>query len=840
MTHLQWFWGSEAAPTALGWLARLLPGEDISSVSELAARFSGRDGWPLIGETVTDVLIDRTGGPVRPYDPATSASVVQVLESVREPGGAVDLSRLDDDAVAYCLPALANDPSAQTRAVASLTAAVRNGPGWHAAAIAARIGPYLTRTPSLSGPWSGHVETILQLREAPRTGEEELSRASGPRPSEAPGLLQETLRELVAGMPPAARPGPVPGRQPQRRRPQTAAGDNRRRSRWVDTGFTDPSTGSVVESDRTLRRGELYTFWFEITDRAPRALRDADRTAFPLLHGEEPGMRLTVRISSHPGEFEVPRDQDTGELVIGADQQVIVSRQPDGSAGGGLRLFFRIRTPRVASRNRLRCQLFHEGTLLQSREISVSVTDDDEDALFAQNTQVTYAGPAPDGRHRVAPGSLSIDADGRDRNVERLLLNGFGLHGSADTGAMDLALPATQQAALYQEMRDCLASVLYRKNPTIEDDAGTFHGTFPYAAGTPESWENDLVKLACVGQQNWGTVAGRVVAAYGDDLDGPLPAGFGEEGPIYRFTRLLQQPTVIELANTAEARQSIPAALFYDHPFDVTGKSVQLCATFRAAVDEGQDLAGTACFLGNCPNFSIESVLCPSGFWGFRHLLGVPRSATGSLGRGNPDLSEGVTTIWYRGRPGVVVGVAPEFGLGHPQRVTDLGSGQPPVLKTRRSFIEALKDRRSQPHLIYLFCHGGVISNRAKLRVGPSDEQFLIDGHDFQKLPDWSATRPLVFLNGCQTRAVEPQHTADFAEIFVQQKASGVIGTETVTYEELAAEFADAMLDRFVTRGQTVAEAVRGARLDLLARKNPLGLIYTAFAPPNLRMESEV
>ncbi len=124
--------------------------------------------------------------------------------------------------------------------------------------------------------------------------------------------------------------------------------------------------------------------------------------------------------------------------------------------------------------------------------------------------------------------------------------------------------------------------------------------------------------------------------------------------------------------------------------------------------------------------------------------------------------------------------------------------------------------------------------------MGPSDEQFLIDGHDFQKLPDWSATRPLVFLNGCQTRAVEPQHTADFAEIFVQQKASGVIGTETVTYEELAAEFADAMLDRFVTRGQTVAEAVRGARLDLLARKNPLGLIYTAFAPPNLRMESEV
>ncbi len=309
-------------------------------------------------------------------------------------------------------------------------------------------------------------------------------------------------------------------------------------------------------------------------------------------------MRLTVRISSHPGEFEVPRDQDTGELVIGADQQVIVSRQPDGSAGGGLRLFFRIRTPRVASRNRLRCQLFHEGTLLQSREISVSVTDDDEDALFAQNTQVTYAGPAPDGRHRVAPGSLSIDADGRDRNVERLLLNGFGLHGSADTGAMDLALPATQQAALYQEMRDCLASVLYRKNPTIEDDAGTFHGTFPYAAGTPESWENDLVKLACVGQQNWGTVAGRVVAAYGDDLDGPLPAGFGEEGPIYRFTRLLQQPTVIELANTAEARQSIPAALFYDHPFDVTGKSVQLCATFRAAVDEARIWPGQRVFSG--------------------------------------------------------------------------------------------------------------------------------------------------------------------------------------------------------------------------------------------------
>ena len=50
------------------------------------------------------------------------------------------------------------------------------------------------------------------------------------------------------------------------------------------------------------------------------------------------------------------------------------------------------------------------------------------------------------------------------------------------------------------------------------------------------------------------------------------------------------------------------------------------CPGFLAALAVGMGLEESACFRGQCPSRDDDSVVCPSGFWGFRHEIGVPLS----------------------------------------------------------------------------------------------------------------------------------------------------------------------------------------------------------------------
>ncbi|MEU8234457.1 hypothetical protein AB0C12_33125 [Actinoplanes sp. NPDC048967] len=831
------------APTMLGWLARHAGPGDLGTVGELAARFGGlrpAAGWPLIGEAVAEVMADRAGGRAAPYDPAHSLSVLRLLDPVRDADGRPDLDRLSDDAIAYCLPALLDRPEAHRRAVAAFVAAAHSGTGWYAAAIAARIAPFLPEVPETSGPWAAHLREILRSRHRPRTAEAELATAAGPLLVDA-GPVRETLRLLAAHVAaPPGRPGTREELLAQRRGdtppPRRLGPADTGPPRWVSTGFANPVTGAESHPDRGLRIATPYHFWFEITDRVHAASIERS-TALPTLPGERPGMRLHVVLVPLFGELEITPGQDTGELTIAENGRMVVSRQPDGSAPGGIRLAFPVRTPDTTGRHRVRCNLYAGGTLLQSRLVEAWVDAEPMDRPRALTARVDYVGPALDDRAPgpAAPAGLSILVGHHDGNAQRVSLAGFGLPGQAELVTVSLPVPADQLASLVAEARKALQWVLYEPAAEADDDE-TFHGTFRYDVRSPGTLLADLQVLATRGSELWGGIADG--AALQLSPTGLLPAAQSRrEPPLWRFSRMLQPPTVIEVANLAEARQTVPAALFYDHPYDRTAAK-SICATFQTALDQGTDLAGIPCFLGACPDYQRRDVICPSGFWGFRHYLGVPQSAANTLDETGADLSGGATTIRYRGRPDVVIGLATELGLDHPEQIRRLGAGLP-VQQSRRDLLDAFEDPDVEPHLIYLYCHGGVQGFRPTLRVGPRTEVNKIIGDDIRQVAYWPDSRPLVFLNGCRTSAVEPQHASAFVDVFVRAaQASGLIGTETITYERLAADFAEAMLPRFLSGRQTLAEAVRSARLMLLAQGNPLGLIYTPYAPPNLRMES--
>jgi hypothetical protein len=146
--------------------------------------------------------------------------------------------------------------------------------------------------------------------------------------------------------------------------------------------------------------------------------------------------------------------------------------------------------------------------------------------------------------------------------------------------------------------------------------------------------------------------------------------------------------------------------------------------------------------------------------------------------------------------------------------------------------------RGAHPHVVYLYCHGGVSNDVPFLVVG-HDDPVITPDNLFEDLYWGDGTRPLVFINGCHTTALEPESALEFVTAFVDNAAAaGVVGTEITIFEPLARAFAEDCLRRFLA-GTPIGESVRRTRLGLLKEGNPLGLVYIPFVTPGLRLSNQ-
>jgi CHAT domain-containing protein len=146
--------------------------------------------------------------------------------------------------------------------------------------------------------------------------------------------------------------------------------------------------------------------------------------------------------------------------------------------------------------------------------------------------------------------------------------------------------------------------------------------------------------------------------------------------------------------------------------------------------------------------------------------------------------------------------------------------------------------QQAQAHLVYFYCHGGVnASNIPFIQIGALTERGITRDNLRLKKIFWKEPRPLIFINGCHTTALEPESAFELVSGFVETAgAAGVIGTEITIFEPLATSFAESFLQAF-NQGVEVGEAVRIARLALLKQMNPLGLAYIPYAMANLHLE---
>jgi CHAT domain-containing protein len=609
---------------------------------------------------------------------------------------------------------------------------------------------------------------------------------------------------------------------------------------YVSDGFAQTDDGdSYIRPDTALVPGATYFYWFAI---APEALPGAITSGVNPAVQAPAGARLVVALFALADDGAVTANGTTGVLKLGADGRGVVERQPTelGTVQfyrGNLshRLFFPIRAPTLPGTLRLRSSVFYGGTLLQSRLIEARLDHgvaylaalEDETAPRALRSRVDYS------LARTIDGDVLEQMPGHQLSI---LANrsGDGTHGFTvympqGDQTMQARFDPVEIEGFIKLSRPALRYAAWRTEvPWTEQDNYRYADAhLPGAKPDLARLREDLLALAIRGAQIYDQLADRLCTITNQPQQ-------TNRQRLEAFRQFMRPRREVQLALYNSARDVLPLSLLYDYPIvpQDTG-NVQLCPMFVGALTLGGPLELHPCFIGNCSTATgtQADIVCPGGFWGFRHNLGVPLGAK-TAARGQ---------IRWTGSVDATFALSQDFSLAgrHEKALAGLRSGLQWHQARTLSELRAEMTGTSARQILYFYCHGGVTNEGMPwFRLGDTTDPY------FQRVllgnwgVDWELTQPpLVLLNGCRTLAVEPNIAIEFLSAFVRESgAAGVIGTDITIFEELAVDFAEPLLRRFLSGNFTIGESVRLARLDLLRTGNPLGLAYIPFVISGLKL----
>jgi hypothetical protein len=328
---------------------------------------------------------------------------------------------------------------------------------------------------------------------------------------------------------------------------------------------------------------------------------------------------------------------------------------------------------------------------------------------------------------------------------------------------------------------------------------------------TVDSVLPDLLNLARRGRVLWDAVINKLA---------------GGPDAVTTLLELMRPSGQVQLVLKEAANAVLPVALFYDHELDTSrpDEEMRLCPAFVRSL--GKDLIDGPCMNGDCPNRMDDSIVCPGGFWGFRHAISLPVSL-GAQQSSPPEVPLFITS----NAASLTIGVTtdPTMATGKLNHLAnlELKTGLPQrVFSTRTDVLRAMNSANAP--IVYFYCHGGLNEIEGPfLEVGPRNGP-RIARNNLRGIR-WRNIRPLVFINGCHTTRVSPEEALELVSAFVAScGASGVVGTEITIFESLARPFAEAFFEEFVTNSRPAGEAIRRTRMRLLKDSlNPLGLVST-------------
>ncbi len=590
--------------------------------------------------------------------------------------------------------------------------------------------------------------------------------------------------------------------------------DLERPSRVVNTGFVSQTTPTqLTDSFNTpLPANQPHYFWFQVGELMAEGLAQ-EPIELPT-DKLPPEAHLTIALFAFEGELELA-GAETGEIQLAPQGEIVVTQRADEPTGVSdellnQRLYFAVRTMDEVGYGRLRCNIYYHNTLVQSHLIVAGVDPNPGERPYRMlwHTVDYTLSKNLNSEQLVAMGDTLLSIMIND--------NGNGTHGFRFMGQKSFKNDATLSAGSIAQLQDWTRGTL-RQAAWGDREEYTPNKKYRYGGSL------DLPKL----QADLRSMAINGFRAF-DALIDPL---VGDADKVSDLMDWMVKPGQIQIATKEAVSLVLPAAMFYDYPF-LDGNAPEdysICPTFLAALQGDAPLEDTACFQGNCPSYADELVICPSGFWGFRHTLGLPMSVKSApdaplkIGGGSPKMA---VSVWtgkdFKERP------------SHEKRLQAMGVGWE-YADSRNKSLAMLKATKSQ--IVYFYCHGGLTDRGVPyLLLGDKNDDWFLRSNLRRRIK-WKKIRPLVFINGCHTTQLTPERALDFVSGFVETSgAAGVIGTEISIFEPIAVQFAEECLHRFLFDGQTLGEAVRGARLHMLKNGNPLGLVYIPYALPALKL----
>jgi hypothetical protein len=460
----------------------------------------------------------------------------------------------------------------------------------------------------------------------------------------------------------------------------------------------------------------------------------------------------------------------------------------------------------------LRCTLYHSNNAVQSVLVELTIA--------SRRT----ADLPEDGLHAVVDYSLSDDlaAVGHlgPRRLNVLTNDGPGATHTLvvkgeDATAVAVSLTEAGAQEVLRAVRDQLTVIMLgRDGQTSEYDDDN--------SADVRRLINDLKTLAHFGSMFW-----EQAVPSGDDQDA--------------LRRAMPTTQAIQVARVTST--VFPWAVVYDLPH-LFGDPWEPCRLLREWPDAQEALRA---YPAACPHAREHELntLCPFGLWGFRHLIEQPPSVRRGQLRTSlavPDGAAMATVRSLRLDERVTAGhlAALEACLNSRFALNDCDS--------RDDFLAAIGEPALP--LIYFYCHGrvakvgdeGVDLRAPYLEIGMDDMLGTGDLNAWAAAGKWDRQRwrdvpPLVFINGCHTATLSPEQLVSFVEAFAAVEAAGVIGTEIAVAQPVASELAQRFFEHLLSAADmTVGVALRRARLDMLAKGNVAGLVYTAFCSMDLAL----
>jgi hypothetical protein len=504
------------------------------------------------------------------------------------------------------------------------------------------------------------------------------------------------------------------------------------------------------------------------------------------------GIKLQIELFST--DFQIEQSSKTLMLPAPPRESIPVS--------------FSVITPRSECIAKIRVCIYFEQNLIQSLLVQAVVGNPEiKTKIKGNQAEVDYSLSGSLTKIDRLPSRLINIAVNEDHNgTHSLYIAGKGLKRQFDFGEGEI------RSAVYNA-REMLQNICSSKDS---------HGKLRYRydslnKGNEKDFIKDVKSLAETGSDLYSSILTNQERTFKDQLRKAL--GNSE--------------AKIQISSTKSARYVFPWAIVYDKPL-IRGNNY-VCPRFLSDLKNGGTaghLNSQSCILNGCINQNDANIICPSGFWGYKHYIEQPLSVNSTSTQGNNELhldiqAKGIITS-------LMMGVSLELNdvNEHRKEIETLSNVDVHFMQSKTQIGLGLQRKDFQ--LIYLYCHGGRNSHGTWLGIGKNERISpgeLINGWDVY----WPFEHPFVFINGCHTADITPDDLIHFNNTFAWCKASGVMGTEITIPESLARYFAFGFLKHFVN-GVNIGKAIREQRLTMLENYNLLGLVYTPYCSADLKI----